>query len=284
MGKSEEAIPYFDKALDYYPNYIDALINKGAVLSSLGRHLEAKPYLEKALEFAPEDSVALINMGAAHVNVNRPYDAIPYFMKGLEKDPDNITSINGLGAALVNIKEYEQAILYLNRTLAIDQNNTFALSVKGTAFIGQEKYEQAISLYENVLEINPDDEITIRNLELAKQKLEFKPFDGNAEIILRDSNGGLVGLLYASALHLENATLATERLDVSPKKTITRDGQEFEIITMKQLGHVTFDTVIAKTYIYSQEGQPFLQTMHWGYPVVSGDTINTTYVISRTVQ
>jgi len=284
MGKSEEAIPYFDKALDYFPNYGDALINKGAVLTSLGRHLEAKPYLEKALELAPEDSVALINMGAAHVNVNRPYDAIPYFMKGLEKDPDNITSLNGLAAALVNIREYEQTILYTNQTLAIDPNNTFALSVKGTALVGQEKYEQAISLYEKVLEINPDDEISIKNLALAKKKLEFKPFDGNAEIILRDSDGGLVGFLYASALQLNNATIAQQMLDISPKKKITRDGQELEITTMKQLGTVRDDTVMAKTYIYGQKGQPFVQTMHWGYPVTYGDTVHTTYVISNVVQ
>ncbi len=73
-------------------------------------------------------------------------------------------------------------------------------------------------------------------------------------------------------------------LDISPKKKIIRDGQEFEITTMKQLGNVKFDTVLAKTYIYGQKGQPFIQTMHWGYPVEYGDTINTIYVISRPVQ
>ena len=41
LGKSEEAITWYDKALAIDPNYVSALLNKGVALDTLGRSEEA---------------------------------------------------------------------------------------------------------------------------------------------------------------------------------------------------------------------------------------------------
>jgi tetratricopeptide (TPR) repeat protein len=50
LGKYDEAIKYFDRALDIDPNNIGALTNKGASLIYLGRPQEASSYFDRALD------------------------------------------------------------------------------------------------------------------------------------------------------------------------------------------------------------------------------------------
>ena len=50
MGKYEEAITWYDKALVDNPNYLDALNNKGYALDNLGKYEEAITWYDKALD------------------------------------------------------------------------------------------------------------------------------------------------------------------------------------------------------------------------------------------
>src|SRR5215216_3719357 len=50
LGKSEEAITYYDKVLAIDPNDVDALNNKGAALGKLGKSQEAIQYFDKVLQ------------------------------------------------------------------------------------------------------------------------------------------------------------------------------------------------------------------------------------------
>ncbi len=48
LGKNEEALECFDKAIEIEPNYTKAWRNKGVALDNLGRHEEAIKCFEKA--------------------------------------------------------------------------------------------------------------------------------------------------------------------------------------------------------------------------------------------
>src|SRR5688500_6608248 len=62
-GKYDEAITYYDKALEIDPNYVKALSNRGSALSTLERYEEAIMSYDKALEIEPTYVKALINKG-----------------------------------------------------------------------------------------------------------------------------------------------------------------------------------------------------------------------------
>ncbi len=49
MGKKEEAIKQYDKAIQINPKYADAYYNKGIALSDLGKKDKAIAEYEKAL-------------------------------------------------------------------------------------------------------------------------------------------------------------------------------------------------------------------------------------------
>src|SRR6266849_2857872 len=49
LGRYNESIAYFDKALVIYPNALYVLDAKGAALLDLGKYYESIPYFDKAL-------------------------------------------------------------------------------------------------------------------------------------------------------------------------------------------------------------------------------------------
>jgi tetratricopeptide (TPR) repeat protein len=53
LGRYEEAITYYDKALSIEPNDILALSNKGIALDDLGNYTEAIEYYDRSLEIDP---------------------------------------------------------------------------------------------------------------------------------------------------------------------------------------------------------------------------------------
>ena len=59
LGKSDEAITYYDKVLAIKPNDLDALSNKGNALEDLGKSDEAITYYDKVLAIDPNDLDAL---------------------------------------------------------------------------------------------------------------------------------------------------------------------------------------------------------------------------------
>ncbi len=58
MGKTSEAMQYFDKAIAMDSNNADALGKKGAALEGLGKFKEAVPLFQKALSIKPTSQIA----------------------------------------------------------------------------------------------------------------------------------------------------------------------------------------------------------------------------------
>jgi len=59
IGKFNESITYFDKALAIDPKNVDALTGKGNVLSNLGNNTGSVAYYDKALAIDPKNVDAL---------------------------------------------------------------------------------------------------------------------------------------------------------------------------------------------------------------------------------
>jgi len=53
LGKPDEALKCYDKAIEINPNYAKAWFNKGIALSKLGRPDEALKCYDKAIEINP---------------------------------------------------------------------------------------------------------------------------------------------------------------------------------------------------------------------------------------
>ena len=76
LGKHDEAIKCFDKAIKLNPNYEKAWNNKGVALDNLGKHDEAIKCYDKAIKLNPNDEDAWYNKGLALDKLGKDKEAI----------------------------------------------------------------------------------------------------------------------------------------------------------------------------------------------------------------
>src|SRR6476660_1057256 len=79
-----EAIEYYDKALEIDPKHVGALNNTGKVLDNLGKYNEAIVYYDKALQIDPKYADALNSKGNVLGKLGKYNEAIEYYDKALQ--------------------------------------------------------------------------------------------------------------------------------------------------------------------------------------------------------
>ncbi|MGJ5673865.1 MAG: tetratricopeptide repeat protein [Nostochopsis sp.] len=89
LGRNQEAIASYDKALEIKPDDHQAWLNRGVALRYLGRNQEAIASWDKALEIKPDDHQAWLNRGVALRYLGRNQEAIASWDKALEIKPDD---------------------------------------------------------------------------------------------------------------------------------------------------------------------------------------------------
>ena len=83
LGRDEEALASFDKALAVRPNDIAALHSRGLICAALGRHAEAVMSYDRVLAIQPADAEAHNNRGVALSALGRHADALASYDKAL---------------------------------------------------------------------------------------------------------------------------------------------------------------------------------------------------------
>ncbi len=162
-GKFEEAIDFYNKALEINPQDIVALANKGTALDQLGRHEEAMKCFDKVLEISPNDEEALNNKGGLLIKMGKYGEALNFFDKVLALNPHNFVTHYNKGLALGNLGRYEEAINSYDEALKIAPDYALALYGKGNALIDLAstlscekmiiKMEEALKLFESIWKI-----------------------------------------------------------------------------------------------------------------------------------
>ena len=89
LGKYNESIQYFDKALAINPKFVRALNDKGVALFVLGKYNESIQYFDKALAINPNYPVSLLDKGSALNKLGKYKESISYYNKVLAKEPTN---------------------------------------------------------------------------------------------------------------------------------------------------------------------------------------------------
>jgi len=128
QGNYENAIKYYDKALEINSTDINVLYNKALALDSLGRHDEAVSYYDKVLAIKPNDTDSLNNKGLDLDVLGKHDEAISYYDKVLSINPTDADALYNKGLALDNLGKHDQAILFYKQVLDINPKDTGALN------------------------------------------------------------------------------------------------------------------------------------------------------------
>jgi tetratricopeptide (TPR) repeat protein len=145
--------------------------NKGLALYNLGQYQEAIKWYDKALEIKPSFTSAMNNKGLALYNLGQYQEAIKWYDKALEINPHDTNAMNNKGLALYNLGQYQEAIKWYDKALEITPTDAVVLNNKGLAFNNLGQYQEAIKWYDKALEITPTDGDIINNKANALVKI-----------------------------------------------------------------------------------------------------------------
>jgi len=155
LGKIEDAIRYYDKALLYFPEMNQALANKGTSLVELGKYKESIPYLEKALIYNPNEPIILTSL----------VDALFYTEK------------------------YEDALIYTDKILSVDRNNIEVLYRKAVILSSLDRFEESLTYFDKVMPFYQGDKNVQRGRDFVIQQIEENK---NKDLQLIEKKDGII--------------------------------------------------------------------------------------------
>jgi tetratricopeptide (TPR) repeat protein len=155
LGRVEEAIDCYDRAIETHKRSVGAWSNKGSCLYSLGRHEEAIGCLDTALGINPHHAGTWTTKGLCLASLGRLGDAIHCHDKALELDPQYTKAWSNKGIGLHSLGRYEEAIHCFSIALQIDAQYSKAWSNRGLSLAHMGRFGEAISCYDKALQIDP---------------------------------------------------------------------------------------------------------------------------------
>ncbi len=155
-GQVDEAMPYFQKALESDPDFAEAHSNLGEALMRIGRADEGLLELKKALAITPDSADSQYNLGNALMQIGQLEEAMDHFQKALKIKPDFVKADNNLGIIFLRTQHLNEAGICFERAIEIDPGYAEAHYNLGGVFELQGNLDQAATQFQKAIEIKPD--------------------------------------------------------------------------------------------------------------------------------
>ena len=162
LKKNNEAINYYEQALNLNPEFYDAMKNK-ALLLQKGKKLKlCIENLKHKISQESNNHVLFIYIAQALFLDANYKESLEYVDNGLllhiknkGKDKDYINASILKGNILTELKNYNQAILHYQKLLNIDPNIFHIYHHIATCYFKDDNFYEAINYYKKTLDINP---------------------------------------------------------------------------------------------------------------------------------
>jgi tetratricopeptide (TPR) repeat protein len=157
LKRLQEALTSFDRAVAVRADYAEALNNRGNSLVDLGRLEDALESYDRALAHRPKYVDALINRANTLRLLGRHDEALASFERAVLFKPDHAEGYLGHGNTLLALKRLAEAVHSYDRAIALAPTAVDALANRGRALRELRRYDESLSSYDRALSIRPDD-------------------------------------------------------------------------------------------------------------------------------
>lgn len=200
--KYEEAITFFEQAIEIEPKNVELLIKYGKSLAQTGRYEEAFNLFEEALNIAPNNVEALRKYGIALAKAKNYINSFSIFKKGQAIQPNNIKLLGAYANALFKAHKFFESLNIFQDLIKLEPQNVKTLNYYAKALKCCKKYDEALAILENSLQLKPDDSITLNFytgtlVELGQYDKAIDCFEKSLEI---NPNDAITVFQYARAL------------------------------------------------------------------------------------
>ena len=178
LGKPEEAIECYDKAIEMDPADPGAWYNKGNALDDLGKYEEAIKCFDKAIEIDPKNILSWFRKGVAfHSIATEKMLGEPEISKEeledlLKRQSENAVKCFDEAIKLTNMSDTRASVISY-----VQETQPFLVKIKlylhkGITLVILHKPEEAIKCFDKVIELDPDDANVWYLKSVALQELE----------------------------------------------------------------------------------------------------------------
>jgi Flp pilus assembly protein TadD len=155
LGRLDEAIGEYKKALRLQPNHANAHNNLGLAYDSLGRTDEAIEELMLALRITPDIPEAHNNLGNFYYKKGRMDEATDEYKEAIRLRPDYPEAHNNLGLAYDNLGRTDEALEEFKEAISLRPDFAEAHNSLGTVYAMQQRMDEAIKEFREALRLNP---------------------------------------------------------------------------------------------------------------------------------
>jgi tetratricopeptide (TPR) repeat protein len=166
--RNAEARELFARAVKLSATYPDTLPNawnNRGILSTREGHMdEAVEYFQKALQLSPDHLIALINLGNAHRQLKHWTEARATFERALNVSSADPEANYGLGMVYAQTEDTARASEYLHNALRARPVYPEALNNLGILYLRTQRRDEAVASFEESIRIAPDFDQSYLNL------------------------------------------------------------------------------------------------------------------------
>ena len=137
LGKLDEAIEAYKKAITIKPDYAEAHYNMGNALKEQGKLNEALEAYNKIISIKPDYAAAHNNMGIALQDLGKLDEAIEAYKKAVSINPTYSEAHYNMGNALKDLGKLEEAQEAYNKAVSINPTYSEAYNNMGVALKDQ---------------------------------------------------------------------------------------------------------------------------------------------------
>ena len=170
LGKEEDAVRYWQRALRIDPAYIHAHNNLGILFHRTGRRAEAEAAYRSALSLRPDHAEAHYNLGLLYQDAGMLDDAQACYREAVRLRPGYADAHNNLGAIFRACANWQAAEACFRRSLAIAPANSEAANNLGLVLQEMGRPAEAEEAYRLALRTRMNDADILWRLALVCEK------------------------------------------------------------------------------------------------------------------
>lgn len=152
LGRLDEALAAFEKALETNPNLVEAHIGVGDIYHIKGDYNEAAKRYDRARQIEPRNFTANYKLGLMYHLLDRLADAVNAYLSALSIDPNNYEANLNLATAYLQLNQPSLGLPYAQRAVEINRKSMVAWANLAAIQSALGQYDPAIDSYRAAME------------------------------------------------------------------------------------------------------------------------------------
>jgi tetratricopeptide (TPR) repeat protein len=163
LGKAEEALADFDKAIELGYDEAHAYTSRGLFHAAMGNHEKAIRDYNKAIVKDPDDTAPYINRAAVYMQTGEFDSAADDYTKALKSKPTDAGLLHQRAIALKSGGKMDKALEDFDAIVKENERDITAIMGRGYIKFQQGKHKDAVEDFGLAIELNPKDAVARNN-------------------------------------------------------------------------------------------------------------------------